>query len=342
MSHVKAANLLLPLLCSLPVLAAAQTGASAETPDEIIVTGRQPGPPMWRVINGENVLWIFPQLTPVPKDMIWESDKAAAVIARAQEVLQLPNIGVDVSTRVYLNPVNLFRGMRLAKRLSRDPAGRTLEEALPPALYARFLALEAKYFPNDSEELEELRPAFAAERMVGSVQSKEGLGGDGDIMKTLQRLIRRNRDAERTEIEVKVDLEGGFGELAKRAEGLTASLDPALELECFESQLSRMENDVDEMRRRANSWARGYIDDFRGAPLPGSDEDSCLALIVSSSERDVFVDTRAKLDTLWLENAERALHAHRTTFAILPIGDLLRSEGPIAKLKAKGYEVREP
>ena len=342
MYGVKASRSWLPVFLLLPGLTAGQAPASTNAPDEIIVIGRQPGPPLWRVLDGDRVLWIFPRLTPVPKGMVWESDKVAAVIAQAEEMIELPNIGADVSPRLYLNPVNLVRGMRLAKKLSRDPAGRTLPQQLPPELYSRFRAIEAKYFPKDSERLEELRPALAAGRMVGIVQSKEGLVGDDDIQKTIARLIRRNRDATRTAIEVKIDLQGGFGDLAKRAEQLTASLDPALELECFESQLRRMENDIDTMRRRANSWARGYVDDFRGVALPGGEDDSCRALVLSSSERSVLVEARAKLESLWLTNAVRALRTHRTTFAILPIADLLRSDGPIAQLKARGYEVREP
>ena len=248
---------LLVLLLS-PAIAVGQGATNANAPDEIIVTGRQPGPPMWRVLEGDHVLWIFPQLAPVPKGMLWESDKVAAVIAQAQEVLELPNIGADISPRLYLNPLNLFRGMRLAKKLSRDPAGRTLQQQLPPELYTRFRALEAKYFPKDPEKLEEQRPGVAGVRMVGLVQAKEGLGNDDDIRKTLARLIRRNGAAKRTVIEVKIDLEGGFGDLARRAEQLTASLDPALELECFQSQLSRMENDIDKIRRRKDAFERDY------------------------------------------------------------------------------------
>jgi hypothetical protein len=339
---MKALKFLLPLLLLAPGLAAGQTDATTAAAEEIIVTGRQPGPPMWRVSNGENVLWIFPQLATVPKDMIWESAKAATVIAEAQEVLELPSISANASPVLYMNPVNLFRGMRLAKRLSRDADGRTLEETLPPELYARFLALQARYFPNEAEEFEELRPLVAGARMIGTIQRKEGLGGDQDIMRAIQQLIRRNRGIERTEIEVEIDLEGSFGDLAQRAEDLTASLNPAVELECFESQMRRMEEDIDEMRSRANSWARGYIDAFRGIPLPGGQDDSCLALIVGSSEQDLIVESTLQLQSLWLENAERVLQTNRTTFAILPITELLRNEGPIAKLKAKGYQVREP
>ncbi|HEX5048458.1 MAG TPA: TraB/GumN family protein [Gammaproteobacteria bacterium] len=336
-----AVSLLLSLSWLLPQLAAAQAPVSPDAPDEIVVTGRQPGPPLWRVVNGDHVLWIFPQLAPVPKDMVWDSDKVAAVIAQSQEALDMPDIGADISPRLYLNPINLFRGARLAKRLSSDASGRTLAQTLPPDVHARFQALGAKYFPKDAGELEALRPAFAAGRMVGIVESKEGLGGDAGIMKTIDKLIRRS-DAKRTEIKVDVDLKGGFGDLAERAEAMLASLDPALELQCFENQLARMENDIDEMRQRANTWARGYIDQFRGVVLTGSDEDTCLALIVASSERDTIEATRAKLENLWLDNAERALRANRGTFAILPIAELLRPDGPIAKLRAKNYDVREP
>jgi hypothetical protein len=264
------------------------------------------------------------------------------VIARAQEALEMPNISADASPLLYLNPINLFRGIRLAKKLSRDPGGKTLEELLPPETYTRFLALQAKYFPGDAKEFDELRPGFAAARMVSIVEAKEGLGGDDDIRQTIHKLIRRNRDIARTDIEVKVDLEGSFGDLAKRAEKLTASLDPAVELQCFESQLRRMEEDIDAMRTRANSWAQGRIEEFRGVPLPGTDDDSCLALIVQSSERDLIVESRRKLDRLWLDNAERALEQNRTTFAILPIIDLMKSDGPLAELGAKGYEIRAP
>ena len=278
--------MLLPLLLLPPGLAAGQTNASTATAEEIIVTGRQPGPPMWRVSNGENVLWIFPQLAPVPKDMTWESNKAAAVIAEAQEVLELPNIKCQRLAAVVHEPRQSFP--RHATRETAGVAtadGRTLEEVLPPELYARFVVLQARYFPDEAEEFVELRPLVAGGRMIGTIQRKEGLGGDQDIMKAIQQLIRRNRGIERTKIEVEVDLEGSFGDLAQRAEDLTASLDPAVELECFESQLRRMEEDIDEMRSRANSWARGYIDEFRGIPLPGGEDDSCMALIVGSSEQ---------------------------------------------------------
>ncbi|HHX83382.1 MAG TPA: hypothetical protein GX696_10425, partial [Pseudomonadaceae bacterium] len=93
----------------------------AATPTEIIVTGRQPGPPMWKVSNGDNSLWIFAYLSPIPEDMIWESDKVEAVIAQSEVYLTMPQTRAKISRLVLANPINWIRGYRMAKRLSRRP-----------------------------------------------------------------------------------------------------------------------------------------------------------------------------------------------------------------------------
>ena len=45
---------------------------------------------------------------------------------------------------------------------------------------------------------------------------------------------------------------------------------------------------------------------------------------------------------LWLENADRALSNNDSTFAILPLKDLLRPDGPLSRLRERGCEVLEP
>jgi len=308
---------------------------------EIMVMGRQPGPPMWRVFNGDNTLWIFPQLSPVPKGMIWESNKVAEVIAQAQEVLEAPDIDVSASRLVMLNPVNIFRGMRLAKRLSRNPDKQNLATVLPADLYARFSAVKAEYFPRD-KELEALRPLLAGTRLLRRVQREEDLVSSEEVMKEVNRLIRRNRSAKRTQIELEMKLEGGYKQLAARAEAMADSLSPEQELVCFETQLARAEHDIREMKIRANAWAQGYIDEFRGIPLRGDNDDPCLQLILGSSEFATIDDMQTRMNNLWLDAAEQALKTNRTTFAVLEINQLVLDNGLLAQLKARGYEVREP
>jgi len=312
-----------------------------QQPQEIIVTGRQPGPPLWRVTNGERVLWIFPYLSPVPEGMIWETGKIAGVLAQTQEVLEAPDADLSASPLVLLNPVSMFRGWRLAKRLSGNPDDATLASVLPEDLYKRFAALKERYFPRDTE-LEALRPALAGSRLLRRVQREEGLVSGETIQRELERLIRRQRGIRRTEIELDMRVDGSYRELAARAEAMAQSLSREQELACFEGQLGRAERDIEDMKFRANAWAQGYIDEFRMIPLAGDDDDACRNLILGSSELAAYLEMQNRLADLWLANAERALRENDVSFAILRINELILPNGLLARLRAKGYEVREP
>jgi len=75
---------------------------AAHTPDEIVVIGRQPGPPLcacWTAIASSGS---FRSLRRAQGHGLGV-DKVAAVIAQAEEMIELPNIGADVSPRLYLN-----------------------------------------------------------------------------------------------------------------------------------------------------------------------------------------------------------------------------------------------
>ena len=312
-----------------------------EVTDTVVVTGRLPGPPLWRVFNGERSLWIFGYVSPIPEDMQWESARVERVLANADAYLPPPDLEVTVSPLVALNPINLWRGVRLARRLSRNEDRKSLSDVLPPELYARYAALKARYFPrNDS--LEALRPVIAGSQMTDLIQDEAGLGSAEDILKKIQRLPRRQRDLEREATNVDVRIEGGYRSLADRAEAMMASITPEQELGCFEWQVGRMETDLEAMKSRANSWALGYIDEFLDAPLRRGDEDPCFRLLLATSESDTIEDLLAQGQQRWLASAEKALQEHDSTFAVLHIRELLNEGGLLNQLKAKGYRVQEP
>jgi hypothetical protein len=324
-------------LLSLPVLCSAQQ----ESPEEIVVTGKLPGPPLWRVSNGDNVLWIFAYLSPIPQDMQWESDRTEGMINRSQEYIGMPDADVSVSPLVAWNPINIVRGMRLAKRLSRNPDDQTLADVLPPELYQRFSALKARYFPDDND-IERLRPMLAGQNMMRRIQREEGLGSAGDILQRIERMARRNRDMDRTEAEVDVRIEGGYRSLADRIEAMAESIQGEQEIACFEWYVSRMESDLEAMKSRANSWALGYIDEFRDITLRWGEDDPCFNVMLGSTETETINDVLAQREQRWLEVAEAALANNASTFAVLRIDELLDENGLLAQLKARGYSVREP
>ncbi|PCJ42529.1 MAG: hypothetical protein COA71_03180 [SAR86 cluster bacterium] len=324
-------------LLILPTVAYSQS----TMPVEIIITGKQPGPPMWQVKNGENTLWIFAWLSPIPKNIFWESEKVESVIADAEEYIPRPSGGTSISKLVMFNPINIIRGIRLGRRISRNDDGATLEEVLPAQLYERFAALKAEYFPRDND-IERLRPIAAAGRMVGHIQEAAGLVSADDVGKRIRRLVRRNRDIQVTEINYEMRIEGGFRDIADRVEEFMASISPELELSCFERQLTQMEEDFSEMRYRASTWAQGYVEEFRFIPLQRDEGDDCINMIATSTEQGTYEEVLTAMSSMWLDAVENALINNETTFAVLDINELLLEGGLLAQLKARGYEVIEP
>lgn len=311
-------------------------------PVEIIVTGKQPGPPMWRVKNGDNTLYIFAWLPLIPKDIFWESVRVEQVIAEADEYITQPEVDVDVSPLVMFNPINIFRGLGLAKRISRNEDKATLEEVLPPELFVRFAALKAQYFPKN-KKLEKMRPLVAGGQMVSTIQKEAGLVPASDVGKKIQRLVKRNKNIKVTEVRYEMRLEGGFKDIANRVEVLMDSIPWELELSCFERQITQMEEDIGEMQHRANTWAQGYIQEFKYIPLTGDDDDDCVNMLRVSSEQETMEDTWAEVSGTWLDAAELALQNNKTTFAVLDFSQLLLDDGLLAQLAARGnYEVLEP
>jgi hypothetical protein len=130
----------------------------AETPDEVLdellVTGEQPGPGLWKVSKGDHVMWVLATNGSLPKGMRWRSQQVEARIAESQEVLYGGNLGVRPN-------IGILRGITLipaALKAGKNPDGATLKQVLPAATYARWLALREKYMGRD-DDAEEWRRA---------------------------------------------------------------------------------------------------------------------------------------------------------------------------------------
>ena len=303
--------------------ATAQTSTDPSPIEELVVIGRYPGPPLWRVSAGDRTLYVFGELSPVPKGLDWDPRNAERVLARADAVIKAPR--VDAGT---FNPIRLFRLFRAARRLARTPKGTTLADQLPADLHARYAALHARYLPEDDDEVE-LRPALAALRLHGAALDDVGLTTDTGVGKTINRMMRRSR-AEEAEVVVETEPELVLDELAK--------VPREAELECFASIMTSIETDLAAMKERANAWAVGDVDALRRFDYPDS-QGNCLAMLFTARG---LADLRDELYANWLAEAERALATHATSFSVLPMRELVASDGLLAQLAARGYTVTPP
>jgi hypothetical protein len=316
---------LLVLVLGWPLGASAQSGAAEPvTIEEITVIGRYPGPPLWRVAAGERVLWIFGDLSPVPKGLDWDPRNAERVLERADAVIGAPRVSATT-----LNPLRLFRLFRAARRLARNPDGSTLEDRMPPELYARYAALRTRYLPRQDDDDEDLRPALAALRLYGAALDDVGLTSDSNVGKAIARKMRRSRATE-AEVQLKTEPETVLDDLAK--------VTPEAELACFASVMTSIETDLDGMKERANAWAVGDVDALQRFDYPDS-QGNCLAMLFSVSG---LAELRDELYAQWLGEAERALATYDTSFSVLPMRELVAADGLLAQLAARGYTVTAP
>jgi uncharacterized protein YbaP (TraB family) len=303
--------------------AAAQPPANRSAIEELIVVGRYPGPPLLRVSAGERTLYVFGELSPVPKGLDWDPRNAERILERAAAVIKSPRVSAAT-----LNPIRLFKVFRAARRLARTPKGTTLRDQLPADLYARYAALRARYLPDDDDEVE-LRPALAALRLYGAALDDVGLTTDTGIGEKLNRMMRRSR-AEEVDVVVETEPELVLDELA--------NVPREAELACFASILTSIETDLAAMKERANAWAVGDVDALRRFDYPDS-QGTCLSMLYAARG---LADLRDELYANWLAEAERALATHATSFSVLPMRELVASDGLLARLAARGYTVTAP
>jgi hypothetical protein len=142
--------------------------------------------------------------------------------------------------------------------------------------------------------------------------------------------LARDAHVKRTDTEIRADP----GDLLDAAQALSRQA----EIDCFATVLASIENDLPGIAQRARAWAVGDIDALRRLDYPDI-EGECLSFAGTS---EALRNTLRQAEDAWLESAQRALAANVTTFATLGVGELLRSDGPLARLRELGYEVHEP
>jgi len=303
--------------------------APAGVLDDVLVTGEQPGPGMWRVSKGEHELWILGTLTPLPKKMNWRSQPVEARIAKSQVVLAVPAVKVSIG---------FFQGLALVPsilRARKNPNGQTLEQVLPHELYMRWLALKVKYLGHWSGD-ERLRPMVAAHELYTHAVDESGLTSAQSIWEVVEQSARRHR-VPISPVTLAVPLEDPKGKIRELGE---IPHDP--EVACLSTTIERLETDLQGMRQRANLWSRGDVEGLRALPYP-DERTACFDAVTSVPElHDRVMQVLEQLTVAWLAAAEHALEKNESSVAVLPIRELLKPDGWLARLRSKGYDVQDP
>jgi uncharacterized protein YbaP (TraB family) len=290
-----------------------QTPAGAHV-EEVLVTGEHPGPGMWKVTNGENSLWILGTHSPLPQRLRWRSQEVEIAISEAQQVLG--NYSASFTMRGG-NPLSM--------------KGKPLRRLLPHRAYSQWQSLKKKYIGRNAE-IETALPVTAALVLRSNAYAEAGLASADSILHELHRL------ANSYQVPVTND-----HQVTKLIAGIPADADAERKgVEFLIATMKNLERDLKTARARANAWAIGDIEALRAQAAA----DTTTAQLYASSWpylTDAELATlTAETDARWIAAADRALRRNQTTVATLPIFMLLRRDGLLAALQARGFEVIEP
>jgi len=334
--------ILLPALLAGGLASAGTPPPATEEPiEEVVVTGEFPGPGMWRVTRpeaGDHELWIVGAHPPLPKRMKWKSREVESVALRSREILLDSNVRMDPDEKI-----GVFRGLSLlpsALKARKNPGDTTLQEQLPPELYARWRVQKKRYIGSDAG-IEKWRPLFAADKLRREALDDLDLRESGMVWDVVGKLAKKH------EIPVTTpSLRFTFHTDDLKAKIKEFSREQLADTECFASTLDLVDAlaDADTQSRRASAWATADLATLASLPpLPNPQVPCAMAVLGSQVAKQILpADVREQLYGLWIEAAGKSLAANRTTLAIVPLSKLLRDDGYLARLRARGYEVQSP
>lgn len=330
MTYWKAALLPLALLAS-AAHAAEPPGDAPVMLETVVVSGDQPGPGLWKLTRDGHVMWILGTQSPLPRRMRWEAREVERRIGESQQVLLPPTASMKIKGGVIAGVLLLpsLLGVR------NNPGDDKLADVVPAPLYQRWLPLKRKYL-GSSQAIEKRRPLFAAGRLFLAAVKRSGLTYETKIEQRVRRAARRSDVAV---VQPKLELTLDQPRDAIR-EFRKSGLD---DLACFEQTIARLETDVEAMRLRANAWATGDLAGLRELPFVDQIA-TCVDAFLGSAvaQQRGLGDIEQRLAREWLTAAEAAMAKNASTFAVLPMRELLGERGYLAELRERGYVVEEP
>jgi hypothetical protein len=327
---------------------AAQT--QTEELETVLVSGDVPGPGLWKVSQGDHVLWILGSYLPLPKDMKWRATEVERRVAESQEVIYPGGANI-------MPDIGIFRALTLLPALlkaGKNPDGGTLKDVLPPETYSRWRVMKQKYIGGD-DDVERWRPAVAGDILFGEAMKKSGLGYNIRVSQVVNQTAKKNHIPIRVDPQLtrKIKVENPRGML-KSAQKMNLP-----DVECFTHALERVEPELERLKLRANAWARGDIPALREASRDALSPENCIVQLQNAlmsgeletpAQAKQMIDemlrqekeTRRDVDAHWLFTVRAAITRNRSTFAVVPTMELLREDGLLSKLRDLGYEVESP
>lgn len=280
--------------------------------DEVVVTARRAGAPMWTVRrDGEGVMILVGAIEEAPRDFEWRAQALEDAAARADRIL-FPQRG-------RASPADVLRLMWRIRTIGWLPEGTTTADYLAPEDQARLEAVMADEKTDQWRRYSLLMLAIDLFKDKAGEKDARPVGAD----EAVRRAARKARVPIRSI---------GVVRGADLVESLI-SAPPETHRECLRAALSAAELGPDAVRLRAEAWRGLRVAEVLASPVDQA-ADRCWP----------WGDPQIgpQLRTEWTEAIAEALTQPGLTMAVAPLRRLAEPGGVLDTLEAQGFEMDGP
>jgi uncharacterized protein YbaP (TraB family) len=278
--------------------------------EELVVTGRLPGPAWWTVSNGDATVYVLGAPSLAPKRMAWDRAIFERRLEGANAVI-LPFQDLKLTVTGALGTAISF--MRLRR-------GGPFEETLEPPAKARFVAVRTG-LGQPADHYATRNPLAAGLRLASDYRERSSLT-NSDPTKLIKLLAGR---AKVPIVQRSYDLGPLMGAILRTPQAAGRA--------CFDEVLVQVEAGPGVTQAAARAWAEG---DVRGALGNERTYERCIALVPGAQT----FEARTKADQV--ADIEKALKTPGHAIAVVPLRPLLAQGGVLDQLRSKGFVVKTP
>jgi uncharacterized protein YbaP (TraB family) len=281
----------------------------------VVVTPDHPGPALWHITQGNSEVWILATVSPVPKDLQWDSHEVQEALQGSNAVLLPPR-----------GQVGFFEGLWFYTwdmDTLEQPDGTTLEATLPGPLRDRFVATR-KAIGQDDDRYSKYLGGVAAIMLENDYWKFAKLTVNGP-QKTVESIASHaGVPAHPTAVYPAMDV-------IKDVPKMSAAAHRA----CLDFAIGDIDTAMAHAVAAAQAWAVGNLDGVK-ANYMETRLDDCL------QQNAAYIKLRESANRDMTSAIEAALKKPGKTFAVMPMGFFLRKGGVLERLKAAGLTVTGP
>lgn len=282
----------------------------AATVEDIIITARRSGAPMWEITRGQSTLLLVGELLGTPDDLDWRPDALESATGQAQRVMTAPVGRVSGG--------DILRLIWRIRTIGYLPEGVSHADYLGAEDFARLEAVMASERSQAWRRSSPVMLSFDLLRDRAGYRRGDRLAGDA-----VRRAARKARIPTQSI---------GFVRGDEIIESLI-SQPPAAYAPCVRAAVAAAEVGPDGFRARAEAWRRWRVAEVTASPLD-------QALFQCWPYGDPAIGPQ--LNGLWVAAIDGALNEAGVTMAVAPLRLLAEPGGVLDRLEAAGFEIDGP